>query len=891
MNLGQRFGAYRVDSLLGAGGMGEVYRAHDSRLGRDVALKVLPPFFTADPDRLARFEREARVLASLNHPNIAAIYGVEDTDGVRALVLELVEGETLADRIARGPVPVKDALAMARQIADALDAAHEKGIIHRDLKPANVKITPAGTVKVLDFGLAKAAEPADVGMGASAATVRLSGSHEGLIIGTAAYMSPEQARGQAIDKRTDIWAFGCVLFELLTGRSAFGKSTMTDTLAAVVEREPDWTALPPATPPAVRRLLERCLEKDAKRRLRDIGDARAETDDAGRSSTIDAPPRAVVAGTRRHPPAWIAVAAAVAGVGLVTWTLMGRQADGTGLRLSRAVRLTSSSAQEFGPAISPDGKWVAYYSNARGPTDVWVRFLDSGATVNLTASLNLELPARANIGGLAISPDGATVAFVARADPKQATFDTWVIPAPVGGAPRKLLAVYQGVQWSPDGRRLVCIRPGSSRGDALIVADGDGTNAREVLPPQGGRHVHWPVWSRDGQFIYFIYTFAGFHGEPSEIFRVEADGGTPEVVVSSARRAIYPAPLPDGGVVYAGNNGSVDLGLWWRPPGSGPARLLAPGVREYAELRLSADGRYLVASLSDIRQSLVLFPVSASVTQMRPMNAVETGDVEPSFDRTGQRMVFSSTRAGSRNLWIARADGSQARPLTSETALDERPAFSPDGTQIAFVSDRGERRGIWLVSAEGGAPRLLREAVALDSLTWSRDGTRILYATPGRDLPELVSLSVSDGSLAAFPTPGAAVAPAWSPTADVIAYLEQVTLPAQAPGSPSAATAWLTLVDARGQRLYPGLPKQSFTNGAVAWAPDGRRLAVVWNPASGASSIWIVEPDGRAPIAKLADLPPGARPRGITWTGDGSGIVTSLETSSSDIVLFELARE
>ena len=274
---GTRLGPYETIALLGAGGMGEVYRARDTRLRREVAIKILPPAFTSDPDRLARFEREARVLASLNHPHIGSIYGFEEDDNVRALVLELIEGPTLAHRVANGPLPVSEALDIGRQIADALDAAHEKGIIHRDLKPANIKMTPDGTVKVLDFGLAKL----DAGEGFSrdltqSPTVTFNGTRDGLILGTPAYMSPEQARGQAIDKRTDIWAFGCVLYEMLTGRRAFEGNTFSDTIAAVLEREADWSALPEGIAPGVRRLLGRCLTKDLKHRQRDMGDARIE---------------------------------------------------------------------------------------------------------------------------------------------------------------------------------------------------------------------------------------------------------------------------------------------------------------------------------------------------------------------------------------------------------------------------------------------------------------------------------------------------------------------------------------------------------------------------------------------------------------------------------------
>jgi len=297
MVVGRRFGVYQVLAPLGAGGMGEVYRARDTRLGRNVAIKIVPHEFTSLPNRLARCEREARMLAALNHPHIAAIYGIEDDEGIHALVLELVDGETLAERIARGPLPVAQALEIARQIADALDAAHEKGIVHRDLKPANIKITPEGIVKVLDFGLAKleSAGSGQLAAGSESPTVTVNATHAGLIVGTAAYMSPEQARGLPVDKRTDIWAFGCVLYEMLTGRAAFARDTLADTLSAVLDRDPQWDALPAATPSRVVRLLRRCLDKDPARRLPYISGARVELDAALQPARVPLPSRVTTA--------------------------------------------------------------------------------------------------------------------------------------------------------------------------------------------------------------------------------------------------------------------------------------------------------------------------------------------------------------------------------------------------------------------------------------------------------------------------------------------------------------------------------------------------------------------------------------------------------------------
>ena len=422
---GARLGPYEIVSALGAGGMGEVYRARDAKLNRDVALKVLPEVFALDPDRLARFKREAQVLASLNHPNIAAIYGFEDSSpsagsgqaAVQALVLELVEGPTLADRIAQGPIPLDEALPIARQIAEALEAAHEQGIIHRDLKPANIKVRPDGTVKVLDFGLAKALEPiaapsADVT--ASPTITSPAMTRMGVILGTAAYMSPEQAKGRQADKRSDVWAFGAVLYEMLSGQRAFKGDDISDTLAAVLRQDIDWTALPASTPASVRRLIARCLDRDVRRRLRDIGEARIVLDDPAALAEGDAggvpalaPPQPL---WRRAIPVVLSVIVAGVLASAATVYLTPSQAPLVVTRfpftLGEGQSLRSTGRQAV--AISPDGALMAYAALPR----LYLRSMS-------------ELEARpiaepASVGGFVtspvFSPDSRSVAFWSSAD-------------------------------------------------------------------------------------------------------------------------------------------------------------------------------------------------------------------------------------------------------------------------------------------------------------------------------------------------------------------------------------------------------------------------------------------------------------------------------------------
>src|ERR1022692_877158 len=407
LSSGTRLGPYEIQSPLGAGGMGEVYRATDSKLGRDVALKVILQEFAQDTQLMARFQREAQVLASLNHTNIASIYGLEDSGGVRALVMELVEGPTLADRIRQGAIPPEEALPIAKQIAEALEYAHERGIIHRDLKPANIKVTHDGKVKVLDFGLAKALQ-GDTAPGniSNSPTMTLEATKAGIILGTAAYMSPEQAKGKVVDRRADIWSFGVVLFEMLTGRQMYVGETATDIMAAVVRAEPDWSLLPKNVPPRVRELLQRCLVKDDKRRLRDIGDARLALEDVllGDGTPDAATP--APSNSLRHALPWAMVAVAVA---LAAWAFLTRAGPGPAsgavlhLEIAYPPNVEPISGLQGGFAISPDGHSVAMTGVRDGVRRLYIRRFDRPEAS--------EIGETAGVNAASFSPDNKSVVF------------------------------------------------------------------------------------------------------------------------------------------------------------------------------------------------------------------------------------------------------------------------------------------------------------------------------------------------------------------------------------------------------------------------------------------------------------------------------------------------
>jgi eukaryotic-like serine/threonine-protein kinase len=487
---GTHVGPYEITSAIGAGGMGEVYRARDPKLGRDVAIKVLPEAFARDAARMARFQREAKVLASLSHPNIATIYGLEDSGSTSALVMELAEGPTLSDRIKAGPIPVDEAVRIARQIADALEYAHERGIIHRDLKPANIKVAADDTVKVLDFGLAKALEGDSSSIDISTSpTISRMATQQGVLLGTAAYMSPEQAKAKPVDRRADIWAFGCVLYEMLTGKMAFRGDTVTDTLASVIKEEPDWSQLPTATPIRVRVLLQRCLQKDPKQRLRDIGDARISLDEV-----LSGAPDASLAGAAGIPvPFWrrAELAWAVAGAFAIAFAVIGwayqRLASAPAPAQLLRYQISPPEKASFGTvfALSPDGRHLAFTATEQdGRTRLWVRDLDTLESRPLAGT------------------EGASDAF-----------------------------------WSPDNRVL-----GFAAGPKLERVEVSASAAPQTIcdVPAGGELG--ANWNQDGVIVF---------GNLQGLMKVSAAGGTPSLLTKADHSRgelahVSPSFLPDG---------------------------------------------------------------------------------------------------------------------------------------------------------------------------------------------------------------------------------------------------------------------------------------------------------------------------------------------------------
>ena len=761
---GTRLGAYEITAAIGAGGMGEVYRARDTKLGRDVALKILPEAFTADGDRVARFRREAQVLASLNHPNIAAIYGFEDSGDTQALVLELVEGPTLSDRIAKGPIPREEALPIAKQIAEALEAAHKQGIIHRDLKPANIKVRGDRTVKVLDFGLAKVLEgPTGIADASRSPTRTDPPTRAGVLLGTAAYMSPEQARGEAVDHQADIWAFGCVLFEMLSGRRAFDGRTVSDVIAAVLREEPEWTALPRDLDPRMRLMLERCLDKEATNRYHSIADARVDVQSAaaGRSAV------AMDSSTRQAPGRrtllWVAVAAAVAGsaVGTGVWVLKPAAIP----RVERFAHVLppNESFSRTGSgivAISPDGSSIVYAANG----SLLLKLIDRVDAQAITGT-------KGDPTNPFFSPDGRSIGYQDFKDGELRRI------AVSGGRPVTLARVTNlfGATWGSDDTIVF----GQEDGVWRISASG-GTPERLVAINPGER-VHAPQLLRGGKSLLFtLRTDIGpRQWDDARLVVQSLENGERRVMatgrdgrylatghlVYGLKSALFAVPFDVDGLRIRGAPVALVEGV--REPTS------FPGTTGSANYDVSATGTlvYVAGEASaPIERELVVVDRRGNA---KPIVSEKRNYWRPRLSPDGSHIVVEVAEQGFQQLWIVDLKDGAASALTSGARGNDFATWSPDGESVIYRSSRQEGYGIYRQAVDGrGGPQLIHpsadEAMPGDV---SRDGVLVFAAGEQTGRRAIFTLPMVGGEPSAFlDTPALEHMPAFAPDGHWIAY-------------------------------------------------------------------------------------------------------------------------
>jgi eukaryotic-like serine/threonine-protein kinase len=801
--IGRDIAHYRIENLIGAGGMGEVYRARDTRLGRNVAVKVLPEIFARDPDRVARFEREAKLLAGLNHANIAALYGLEESGGQHFLVMELVDGVTLAERIARGPIPVEETLKIAHQIAEAFEAAHEKGVIHRDLKPANVKITPEGKVKVLDFGLAKALETAPTeAISNSPTLLSAAATNGGIILGTAGYMSPEQARGHNADQRSDIFSFGCVLFEMLTGRQPFQGDTISDVIASVLAREPDLRAIPGNIHPKIEELIRRCLEKDRKRRWHSIADVRVEieailTDPHGLRTGREIQPRSL---RRRAVPFLItATLAALVAVILTVEVTKTRPSSAPGitrfaLLLPETQHLTLGTARHI-IAISPDGRRIVYIADQ----ELYVRNMEEMEARSILRTGQL-------ITTPFFSPDGRWVAFYTEGRIKKID---------VAGGPVVNLcdvgAAY-GATWSSSGEIYVgqgpngiikCSENGSKPQRAVMVKPGEGASSPQLLPDgdtllytlgtgEGGQIVIQSLKSGerkilgegdDARFVatgHIVYTVGStLLAAPFDVRKLQLTGGAvpffEDVMGSSNSHTAQFSIASNGSMVYIPQNAGIGteartLALVDR---TGSRRQLDIPPGPYNTPRISPDGKQLTLYTDDGRDRIVWV---YDLTSGAPLRQLTFGgnNHRPVWNHDNQRITFTSNRQREWGLFRQRADGtgSEERLAKIEQGGPQSESWSRDDKVLIF-SMPGPPRSLWMLAPETDPkPKVLigSPTYSVSNATISNDGHWLAYfsAETGQQEVYVQPFPLSPAKYRI--STGGGLDPVWSPDGKQLFY-------------------------------------------------------------------------------------------------------------------------
>lgn len=879
---GTRVGPYEIAAPLGAGGMGEVYRAHDPRLRRDVAIKVIAARVATDPDLLKRFSQEALASAALNHPNIVAVYDVGTHEGSPYLVTELLVGESLRERVSRGPLPARVVIQLGLQIVRGVTAAHEKGIVHRDLKPENLFVMKDEQLKILDFGLAKLTEHAPAAtLGSQVTTAAV--TDVGTVLGTAGYMAPEQVRGEAADHRSDLFAVGAILYEMLTGRGAFRRETRPETLTAILREDPPDLAGPNSSmPPALARLIAHCLEKKPADRFQSGRDLAFALETIGALPTAtDSPTRTTIALRRAR---WRFLAAAAALLALVsgaygTWRLVARRATPT--TEVRVHRLTDARGLEEFPAISPDGKSITFVAQTAGKAQIYQRLVSGGAPLQITRDAADHLYPR-------WSPDSASIVYYQPTPESDSGGAIWEIPA-LGGAARRLAASAGGADISHDGTRLVFPRFENGRME-LVVTSRDGTNPQVHSALETGYQYITPRWSFDDRLIaYQRGTASAF-----DIFVVSADGGASKQLTQHGARLEGLTWAPDrSSIVFASSRGST---VWYLPKtnlwvvnaeGTQP-RQLTFGEESYTYPDTNANGMVVV---NRVRRQFDIwrFPVDESPEEnvRRAVRITQqTSEVHtPSVAPGDRELAYVSDSGGHANIWVVNLETSQSRQITFENDPGMRvglPLWSPAGEQIAYFTSLGSSWNYSLVQPDGSNPRLLARNAGW--ATWSPDGRWLYYSDypVGTDLHKVPAAGGSPVLVRSDRASRVALSP------DGASLYYAIERPVVTGGSD------LEIRVARPENAPSRVLARIPARRAAPWggfqpvvSPDGQWLSLALLDGV-TSNLWALSTSS-GQLRQLTDF--GERPtfitRRVSWSSDGRAIYASVGEGDSDVVLFE----
>jgi Tol biopolymer transport system component len=879
---GTRLGHYEIEAPIGAGGMGEVYRARDTRLGRAVAIKVLPAAVASDPDRLTRFEREARAASSLNHPAIVTIHDIGSDHGVSYIAMELVRGQSLRQRLAAGALPIRELLHLGAQIVEGLAAAHASGIVHRDLKPENLMVTEDGHVKILDFGLAKLA-PIRAGESTTTVAVAAGATEPGLVVGTAGYMSPEQALGRPVDFRSDQFSLGSILYEMATGRRAFEGDSAAQTMSAIIEDEPaPMRSLNAGLPAPLGWIVERCLAKEPRGRYastEDLGaDLAALRDRLSEVMRAPAVAQPALAPTRRRFWAAVGIAAVLLVVSaLGAWRLR-RPSDAWENPLAGAAftRVTDWDGSELDAAISADGKFMAFVSDRDGPLDVWVTQVGSGAFASLSRS-RLKLLHRDGLRTAGFADDASHVwVRVATGAPAPASGEApWLVPT-LGGTPRPFLAAgATELGWSADGSRVAYHT--ADPGDPLFVADASGSSARALCQGDAGTHQHYPTWSPDGRYVYFVRGIPG--SSDFDIWRVAASGGAPERLTEThapiaylafldARTLLYTALRPDG----------TGSGLYAMDVERRAAHAVSFGLEEYLSIDASADGRRLAATVAKPDRNLWTVPISDRVAGEAEARRFEVPSVRAAAPRFGPDYVlYLSSRGGPNGLWMFN-DGVETEVWRgADGAVPVAPAVSADGSRICFVVRKEGRSRLYVMGSREKSPRPLAAALDIrDAPSFSPDGRSIaVVASEGGDAQPLFRVPADDGPAERLAS-GVTFSPAWSPDGRFIVYGE----------ARQGRSLQLRAVTPDGRPYaLPDIQVSRNTN-PFRFTPDGKALVLLQGDMR-EQNFWRLDL-GSKRLSRLTDLRSGFETRSFDLSPDGRRILFDRYRENADAVLISL---